>query len=288
MRVLLTGSAGFVGRHLWQALEARGDDVNPVDISDGYDAMTAFLHHDGPYDLVLHCAAFVKGRFGIDGASAWLHTYNTMLDAAMFTWALGHRPGRVVYFSSSAAYPAWDQYGEGEPLYEGLIELAEPKVPETSYGMVKLHGEQMAADVRDAGVPVTVLRPFSGYGSDQALDYPFSTFIDRAKAHEDPFTIWGSGEQVRDWIHIDDIVAATLKAVELDVDGPVNLCTGRGTSFDELAGMVTSAAGYSPELHHDTAKPAGVDYRVGDPTQLFKFYEPRVPLETGIRRALAA
>lgn len=286
LRVLITGSSGFVGRHLWSACAERGDYVNPVDLVDGYDAMTAFGHHDHPYDLVLHCAAYVQGRKGIDGARAHLHAYNTKLDAACFDWALRNRPGRLVYFSSSAAYPAWDQYGECEPLHEDQIELAEPAVPEASYGLVKLHGEQMAADVRDAGVPVTVLRPFSGYGADQSLDYPFPSFIQRAITRQDPFEVWGSGRQARDWIHIHDIVEATLAAVDHGIDGPVNLCTGRATTFDELAHMVTHMSGYDPQIVHRDDKPAGVDYRVGDPTAMREFYTPKVGLEEGIGRAL--
>lgn len=285
VKVLITGSSGFVGRHLLSAL--RGHDVYPVDIANRLDAVRFFDTRIEHFDLVLHCAAFVNGRAGIDGSPAYLHAYNTQLDAALFSWALRNAPGRVVYFSSSAAYPAWDQYGdECELLNEDLIEIAEPSVPETSYGMSKLHGEQMAADVRDAGVPVTVLRPFSGYGADQSLHYPFPSFIQRAVQRTDPFEIWGSGQQVRDWLHIDDLVGGTLAAVAAGIDGPVNLCTGRGTTFDELATMVTRMAGYSPQLLHREDKAGGVDYRVGDPTRMHEFYVPQVKLEEGIGRAL--
>lgn len=285
LKVLITGSAGFVGRHL--RTDLRDHDVYPVDLVDQLDAAHFFNTRVEHFDLVLHCAAFVNGRAGIDGSPAYLHAYNTALDAAMFAWALRNAPGRVVYFSSSAAYPVWDQYGdECEPLYEDLIDITEPNVPETSYGMSKLHGEQMAADVREAGVPVTVVRPFSGYGADQSLHYPFPSLVRRALDREDPFEIWGSGQQVRDWLHIDDLVGATLAAAAADIDGPVNLCTGRGTSFDELADMVTKMAGYSPEIRHREDKAGGVDYRVGDPTLMRKFYEPQVSLEEGIARAL--
>lgn len=284
LNVLITGSAGFVGRHLRAALRDHG--VYSVDLADQLDAAHFFNTRVERFDLVLHCAAFVNGRAGIDGSPAYLHAYNTALDAAMFAWALRNNPGRVVYFSSSAAYPAWDQYGECDPLHEDLIEITEPGVPETSYGMSKLHGEQMAAEVRETGVPVTVLRPFSGYGPDQSLHYPFPSFIRRALDREDPFDVWGSGQQVRDWVHIDDLVGATLAAVDAGIDGPVNVCTGRGTSFDELAGMVTKMAGYSPEIRHREDKAAGVDYRVGDPSRMREFYTPQVSLEEGIARAL--
>jgi nucleoside-diphosphate-sugar epimerase len=296
MKVLITGSAGFVGRHLQAACEARGDEVLAFDIKDdGGNALRFFREDRGKtrLDLVLHCAAYVRGRNGIDGRPAHLHTYNTMLDASMFNWALRAHPGRVVYFSSSAAYPSWMQSSHEAavaPLGESLIDLDALQPPETSYGRVKLHGEQMAVDVRAAGVPVTVLRPFSGYGADQSLDYPFPSLIARARARENPITVWGSGDQVRDWIHIDDIVAATLKAADEGVDGPVNLCTGIGTPFLGLAIMIGTLAGYGDEVNVacDTTKPAGVGYRVGDTTRLWEFYRPQVHLAEGIQRALMA
>lgn len=298
MRALITGSAGFVGRHIARALAARGDETLLLDNAFGewFNCMNTFTSTHGyktmDYDVVFHCAAFVNGREGIDGSPAYLHTYNTMLDAAMFTWALRKKPGRVVYFSSSAAYPAEDQFADAEQLegeiglFEGLIELPNPKPPEASYGLSKLHGEQMALDVRAAGVPVTVLRPFSGYGADQDPRYPFRAFVDRARRHDDPFEVWGDGTQVRDWIHISDLVGAALAAVDQGVDGPVNVCTGIGTSFTELAELSMAAAGYRGEIRYRPDKPAGVAYRVGDPTLLHTFYQPKVRLEDALRDAV--
>jgi nucleoside-diphosphate-sugar epimerase len=116
--------------------------------------------------------------------------------------------------------------------------------------------------------------------------YPFPAFIARARRREDPFPIWGTGRQTRDWIHIDDVVGATLAAVDQDVTGPVNLGWGRPTTFDDLARMVTAAAGYRPHLDHIWGAPDGVQHRVCDPTRLRTFYRPTVTLEEGIRRAL--
>lgn len=294
MKVLITGSAGFVGRHLAHTLDAAGHDVAELDIAAPpchrrQDAVRYFRDATTRYDLVLHCAAFVNGREGIDGSAGHLYTYNVTLDAAMFNWALRTRPGRVVYFSSSAAYPAWLQGPEyGAKLGEDEIDLGQIQQPEATYGLAKLHGEQMAAAARDEGIPVTVLRPFSGYGIDQDLRYPFPAFLARARQRLDPFVVWGSGKQERDWIHISDIVAATLKAAELGIPGPINLGTGRATTFNELAQIVTSAAGYAPDIINDTSKPEGVYSRVADATRLSVFYTPRVELEDAVAAALSA
>ncbi|MEU0937604.1 NAD-dependent epimerase/dehydratase family protein [Embleya sp. NPDC005971] len=299
MRVLLTGSEGFVGRHLRRALEDRGDDVTGIDLGrGGMDCLHLFRRGDHGavdgyaalpthYDLAIHCAAIVGGRRSIDGSPLSIAT-NLALDAWFFRWLVDrHGARRAVYFSSSAAYPIALQGPDGRVLVESDIDLAHPELPDQTYGWAKLTGEQLAAHAEAAGARVHVFRPFSGYGTDQDAAYPFRAFVDRARRQADPFEIWGDGNQVRDWIYIDDIVAAVLTAVDQDVPGPVNLATGRATSFNEFADMVTAEAGYRPAIRHEHAAPRGVAYRVGDPTRMKSFHVPQITLEEGIRRALA-
>lgn len=289
---LVTGSAGFVGRHMCAALEAAGWHVTGFDLTAGRywcgDVREAFSQVDNRFDLVVHAAAHVGGRVDIDSRPTYVGAVNLQLDGAMFEWALRTRPERVVYLSSSAAYPVRLQAGSPDwRLRECDIDVRFPSLPDATYGWVKLTGERLAVEAEAEGLRMHVFRPFSGYGTDQSTDYPFPALIGRARRREDPFAVWGDGRQVRDWIHIDDVTAAVLAAVEQDVPGPTNLCTGRPTSFFELADLVTKEAGYRPEVT-PVGGPAGVHYRVGDPTKMLGFYEPRVSLEEGIRRALSA
>jgi nucleoside-diphosphate-sugar epimerase len=135
-------------------------------------------------------------------------------------------------------------------------------------------------------VSVTIIRPFSGYGVDQDETYPFRAFIERARRRDDPFEIWGTGEQVRDFVHVDDVVSATLTAVTAGVSGPLNICTGVPTSFNQLAGLVCRAAGYSPKFLWRGDKPQGVRYRVGSTKQLEQVYRPNISLSEGVWKAL--
>jgi nucleoside-diphosphate-sugar epimerase len=299
VKALVTGDAGFVGRHLRDALVDRGWVVDGMDITRGaeQDCRRLFVQMVAPhYDLVIHAAAVIGGRATIDG-DPLATAENLELDSLLFRWAARTRPGRVVYLSSSSVYPVHLQTGAarrerpGGQLDERLIDpdrWREPfGPPDQTYGWSKLVGEHLAGQLRRYGVPVSVVRPFSGYGPDQDTSYPFPAFLERARGREDPFPVWGDGEQVRDFIHVDDVTAAILACVDAGVDGPVNLCTGRGTSFRELAELLCAAVGYQPTLAWRLGAPVGVRWRVGNPTRMHAVYRPRIPLEEGIRRAVA-
>ncbi len=293
MRVLLTGASGFVGRHLHRALQARGDAVAAIDLAPGNDvherdALDYFRTSDVRFDLAIHCAAIVGGRASIDGSPLGVAT-NLALDAWYMRWLVRTGTPRAVFFSSSAAYPvALQQPGEVRRLYEEDINLQYMEEPDSTYGWAKLTGEKLATYAEAEGCRILIPRPFSGFGEDQDEAYPFPAFIQRAKRRDDPFEIWGSGDSTRDWIHIDDLVGATLALLDADVTGPVNLGWGRATSFDELARIVTDAAGYRPHFKHRTDAPQGVHHRVSDPSRMLNHYVPTVTLEEGVRRALEA
>ncbi|MFF8829320.1 NAD-dependent epimerase/dehydratase family protein [Streptomyces sp. NPDC015131] len=290
MQVLLTGHRGFIGRHLHAAMVDRGWGVTGIELADPYryDALDFFREDNRRYDLAVHCAAIVGGRASIDGSPLGVAT-NLALDSWYMRWLVRSGTPRAVYFSSSAAYPvALQQPGPVRRLSETDIDYEQPGRPDATYGLAKLAGEQLCQYAVAEGVHMIALRPFSGYGGDQDETYPFPAFIRRARERQDPFEIWGSGDSTRDWIHIDDLVAATLKAVDQGITGPVNLGWGRATSFDELATLVTTHAGYQPELKHLKTAPQGVHHRVCDPTRMLDFYVPKVTLEEGIQRALAA
>lgn len=303
--VLITGCEGFVGSAFaahfgvpadhplgkYKFYNGCGDLITGVDIVSGLDIRECFKN-SVHYDLVIHCAAVVGGRAMIDGSPLHLAAEDLSIDAEMFRWALRTRPGRIVYFSSSAAYPTEIQGKKWvrRRLHEGLIGdmTTEIGAPDATYGWVKLTGERLAAEANAIGIPVHVFRPFSGYGPGQSLDYPFPSFIRRGLQREAPFDIWGDGASARDWVHIDDIVGAVMAAIDQDVRGPVNICTGRATTFDEFADMVKRRAGYETCNRYVGDAPQGVHWRVGDPTLLHTFYTPRITLEEGIARALEA
>jgi nucleoside-diphosphate-sugar epimerase len=289
MDVLITGHRGFVGRHFANYYDSRGHSVTGIDIVDKKNPMDArdfFKTDTRKWDLVIHLAAVVGGRAKIEGSPLSV-AVDLSIDAEMWQWAIRTSQPRVVYFSSSAAYPiSYQTEASHCSLSESMIELDHIQNPDFTYGWSKLTGEYLAKFAKEAGVNTFIFRPFSGYGEDQALDYPFPSFVKRAREKADPFHIWVPGTQVRDFVHIDDVVRCVNAAVDQNYQEPLNIGWGRPTSFIDLAKLMADRVGYTPSIVTEPEKPVGVFWRVADTTNMEKVYKPRVTLEEGIRRAL--
>lgn len=281
MKVLITGHRGFVGRHFIKALGGNCD-ITGIDIKEGYDCREFFYESDAQFDLVIHLAAIVGGRETIEGRPLAVAD-NFCIDSQFFEWCLKTRPKKVVYFSSSAVYPVELQTDENHRLLHESLQSPEiPSRPDLTYGWSKLVGEYLASFVEN----VYIFRPFSGYGADQDLTYPFPMYIERALDASDVFEVWGDGRQTRDFIHIDDIVEAVLRAVELDIQGATNLGWGISTSFLDLANLCMEIAGTNKEIKTLPSKPVGCRHRVADNTKMLSFFTPRISLRQGISEAI--
>ena len=242
---------------------------------------------------VFHFAAIVGGRLKIEGDPMSV-ALDLSIDAEFFYWACQHKPKRVLYPSSSAAYPISLQ----SPT--GAIALSEPDidftknlgVPDMTYGWSKLTGEFLAQiAARHYGIAVVCIRPFSGYGEDQDLTYPVPAIAARAARKENPFEVWGSGKQGRDFVHIDDVLDLIFILMDNVSDGSTyNIGSGKLTSVLDLIGVFTKIAGYSPEIKPLLDKPVGVHSRYCDMSLVQeKFgWNPIISVEEGMRRVYEA
>jgi nucleoside-diphosphate-sugar epimerase len=306
-RCAVLGGAGFVGAAFCRRLHDSGCKVTVVDnlVSEGSGERFARLppvvsfvtdirefvkRTPCDYDLVVHCAAVVGGRLKIDGDPIGVGT-DLAIDADVFQWVVkAQTTPQLIYFSSSAVYPIELQCRKQHvSLAESLVSQGTARFgrPDSVYGWAKLTGEMLADyAVRRYGLDCKIYRPFSGYGEDQSFDYPFPSIIRRVVNRENPIAIWGSGEQCRDFIHIDDIVEAVMQTKDVLKPGDtLNLGTGIATSFRDLAFQACDVMEHrSPLLACDTSKPEGVFYRVADTYKLSQFYKPKITLEEGIRR----
>jgi GDP-L-fucose synthase len=244
------------------------------------------------FDLIIHCAAVVGGRANIDGDPLGVAS-NLAIDSDFFRWLArtGRKDQKIVYFSSSAVYPIDLQTERSHcKLSEGLVDLTKTRLgmPDQTYGWSKLSGERLArVAVEQHGLDIVIYRPFGGFGEDQDLTYPFPSIVKRVIDGEDPVTVWGSGDQERDFIHIEDVVTVVLDTMtRLPAGEALNIGTGMAMSFRQLAKWVCMTQERAPRVVNLPDKPQGVFSRVADPHKLQSLlpgWKPSIDLETGIR-----
>jgi UDP-glucose 4-epimerase len=237
---------------------------------------------------VFHFAAIVGGRAKIDG-DPLLVARDLSIDAEFFFWITRQKPERVLYPSSSAAYPINLQTEGGAiALKESDIDFNDMGQPDMTYGWTKLTGEFLAKIAASHyGIHITCIRPFSGYGEDQDLTYPTPAIARRAALKEDPFEVWGTGNQGRDFVHIDDVLDCTMMAMDKIGDGTaINIGQGILTSFNDLIKIFTEFAGYNPPIKQLLDKPVGVHSRYSDMTWVKENigWEPKISIKEGMKR----
>jgi len=308
VRVLITGAAGFLGRWFLDYHVKAGDDVTAIDdLSNNHSywpmwvpigsyrkiemelGMWLELYSERDYDRVYHFAAPVGGRLKIE-LDPLFNADSLRIDSLVFRWAISHTPV-LVYPSSSAVYGTTLQDSNtSAALYEsefdagGLTWFA----PDEMYGFTKMAGERLALSASHYGLNTLCIRPFSGYGEGQSLEYPVPSIARRAFRREDPLIVWGSGEQRRDFIHVSDVVGATLARLEGPLVGyeAMNIGSGVSTSFRQIAELCAEIVGYEPTIQTDSTKPEGVVNRWADTGLMSVYYQPKVALRDGLGRVV--
>ena len=239
---------------------------------------------------VFHFAAVVGGRVKIENEPLAV-AIDLSIDAEFFNWASKVLPERILYPSSSAAYPVSLQTKENHrALKEKDINFNIIKNPDLTYGWSKLTGEYLAQlTAQKYNIKVTCIRPFSGYGEDQDLSYPIPAIAKRIALKQDPIEVWGDGTQSRDFVHIDDVIDCTLKAMNCIHDGSaVNIGSGVSTNFLEIIKILSKIAGYHPSIKLLTYRPVGVHSRYSN-IELAKNklgWQPQIPLKSGLEKVL--
>lgn len=318
-KVLVTGAAGFVGRHFTRRFLQGGHEVHAVDAvirqtggidpNEGWplfeprDFSSFYFYRqdcrqwfrerrDTDFDYCFHLAAIVGGRMMIENNPLAVSD-DLSIDAAYWQWAAAVKARKSVMFSSSAAYPIRYQRRENYALLrEDMIEIGgDVGMPDMSYGWAKLTCEYLGKLAYEKhGLKSVVYRPFSGYGEDQDDSYPFPSICKRAIANRGSsvVTVWGSGDQMRDFIHIADCVDAVLTTMdEIENGDAVNLSTGIYTSFKQLAYVAANVCGYRPEVTGTSNTPEGVFARAGDTRKQRQLgCHHRISLREGIERAI--
>jgi ADP-L-glycero-D-manno-heptose 6-epimerase len=289
-RVLVVGGAGFIGSRCVAALEARGCRTTVVDalVSQGrtvLPATTPTIAGD-PRELAVSEAAarsqpdailYVGGVTDTRIADrAWMLRETIEPFRAVVSWA-AERGCRLVYASSAAIY------GNGPvPMQE-----SQAPAPHNAYGEAKVAMERHAAHVARDGLSVLGLRYFNVYGPGEQHKGETASMVRQLAlqlGERSEVSLFAHAEQRRDFVHIDDVVLATVRALECDLDGVVNVGSGEEHSFDELAATVAEALG-RPDRRTYVTPPPDYQARTWADTRRAATalgYEARVPFADGV------
>ena len=307
-RIIVTGAAGFIGSHTVEALLARGHEVVGVDnfrtgrrenlaAAQGRPGF-AFVEGDvaepgtlaraagaGRVDAIVHLAALVSVPESIQNPEE-NYRLNVRATHLVAEAARAWGGARLVFASSAAVYGNCDQLPLGEEA---------PKGPISPYGAAKLASEALLLGHGAAyGMTVRCQRYFNVYGPRQDPKSPYSgvlsAFTARYLAGRAP-TIFGDGEQTRDFVYVGDVARANaLAATEAGVQsGVANICTGRAASLNAVIAIYRkifaggAAADYGPvragDIRHSLGNPARAERELG--------FRAEFSLEEGLRRYLA-
>ena len=296
-KYLVTGGSGFIGRHLIQALDAAGHSVVTLDrrpLPDGAMGNAAqvfvgdvtdprlLVEAMRGCDGIFHLADVTSGPFRGNLLSRSQETNVT--GAIMLLEASAKAGGIPMVYASSAAV-----YGTGG---ETRLKESDPPAPVSAYGTAKLCLELYARTAGFTyGVPTMGLRIFNTYGPGQDVRSGYAgvipVFIEAAKTGAD-LVVHGTGDQVRDFVHVDDVVRMFQRAIQrTDVSGPVvNVCTGEGISVKALAGRIVALSGSSAPVIPGEKRHTEVINLVGDTTSCAKILG--MTAETSLEQGLAA
>ena len=300
-RSVVTGAAGFVGSHLVERLLALGHDVTAIDCFTDYyerarkerniaeartNARLRFVEADllttdlgallADADYVFHLA----GQAGV--RPSWGKSFQTYIDCNIgvtqrLLEALKGTSIRKLVFASSSSI-----YGNAKELPVTEATLPQPVSP---YGVTKLAAEHLCLLYAQVfGVPVAALRYFTVYGPRQRPDMATQRFL-TAAATGDAITVYGDGEQTRDFTYIGDIVEAHVLAMEAPPDERVfNVCGGAKISLNGLIELIEDVTGRRLRVEREPAARGDARHTLGDHSLATRVlgYRPGTSLRDGI------
>jgi UDP-glucose 4-epimerase len=309
--ILVTGGAGFVGSHVVDALLMGGTDVRVLDDfstgrEENLDDAWALAAEGGAGLQVVEgdVRDEVRMRDAVDGCTALVHlaadvsvprsmtdpvrcdsiTHGGTVNAVRQAVEAGIE--RFVLASSCAVY------GDAEDL--PIAETTRPR-PLSPYASAKLAAEETCADAADAGqLSAACLRFFNVYGPRQDPGSPYSGVISRflsAAAAKEPVTVFGNGRQTRDFVYVEDVVAAILMAAWRPLTGTtvLNIGTGRETDLLRLLDAVERQAGTDLERRTEPPREGDVRHSRADAgrARWVLGWDARISLDEGLARTWA-
>jgi UDP-glucose 4-epimerase len=303
--ILITGGAGFIGSHLADALLAKGYSVRVLDdLSTGKrsnlplaNPALELIHGDvadaqvvaqamAGCAAVAHLAAVASVQASVDDP---VKTHQSNFIGTLNVCEAMRKTGvRRVLFASSAA--VYGNNGEGQPIDEDTA-----KAPLTPYASDKLASEHYLDFYRrEHGLEPAIFRFFNIYGPRQDPSSPYSgvisIFTERARQGL-PISLYGDGEQTRDFFYVEDLVALLVQALEQPevAAGAVNVGLNQVISLNQLLAALKSVLGDLPEVSYGPARAGDIRHSRANNQRLLERFElaPITPLAVGLARLLS-
>jgi GDP-D-mannose 3', 5'-epimerase len=313
-RVLVTGGAGMIGSTLVKRLAARGDDVIVVDnlwrgkrdyLKDDQgrhviDMERSFYEYDlrqpgvmdkllGGVDYVYHLADIVAGIAYVFNNQGSLFRDNFLINSNVIESVRRNPVKGFVYVGTACSFPAQLQSGvDAAPLKE---EDQYPASPESAYGWSKLMGEYEALLMEEeTGIPVSIPVLHNVYGAPSDFDsikgQVIPSLVRKAiRWPEEPFVVWGSGNQGRAFVHVDDVVNGLERTLERGLGkGVIQIGPDVCISIKRIAETIVEISGKPIDIEFDLSKPEGDKGRCADFSKARSLlgWEPRVDLKSGL------
>ncbi len=300
VRVLVTGGTGFVGRHIVEALLRLGANVRvpvherPLPLKDaGIEEVRADLTRQEDclractgVRYVFHAAGAVAAAAVTAGNPMEAITANLVLNARMLqaAWTAGIE--RFLLFGSSTGYPVTDHPVKEEEFWSG------PTHPSYfGYGWMRRYLERLAEFVASKSqVKIALVRPSAVYGRHDNFDmhagHVIPMLIRKAVERLDPYEVWGTGGEVRDFLHVTDLARGCLLMLEKNAAcDPVNIGFGQAVTIRTVVTSILRAAGYSEaRVVFNSDRPTAIPKRMVDTSKARRLlgFEPVVSLEEGL------
>ena len=314
-RVLVTGGCCFIGSFLVESLLADGAHVTVVDdLSSGklenlsaVEGQIEFIMGDlrdasvarqvtANKDIVFHLANIHGGRGFIETHPGEI-SQNFLIDGNVFYYSHLNNVDRVVYTSSACAYPTnLQEDGPDQQRYLSE-EMADPftkgaALADGEYGWAKFMGEMALKGYhKQFGTKGVSCRLFTVYGPRENESHAIIAFIAKAMIQQNPYEVWGSGQQDRNFTYVSDIVEGLKLACENITDcRSINIGTSEITKIADAVQTVCDIMGYKPAdgFFFDRSKPEGVHARAADTTnqKLWLGWQPTVSFKEGITKTI--
>ena len=295
-KVFVAGGTGLVGTHLVQQLLEKGAHVRvsvhhrpfalngaeveviPADLTNLDDCLSAMKG----IDYVFQAAGSV-GSAGTTPTETMADlTKNLIIAERMLHAAWIENVERFLLLSSSTVYPALEHPVKEEEAWTGPTHDSY-----FGYGWMKRYLERLAEYVaRESDVQIALVRPTATYGPGDHSKHVVPMLISRAMEKQDPFEVWGSGDEVRDFLHVKDLARGCLLTLEkYAVCDPINLGYGEGFTIKDLVHLILKATGHSDaKIEFDTTRPTAIPFRTVDTSRAKELldFEPELSLEAGI------